>query len=70
MDVGPVQGEGFAPPHAGAEDDLEPDRIADADRRIAELSAFTAHLVAVQQELSGPALSGTCAPGCGCLATR
>ena len=42
-------------------------RIAEADRRIAELAAFSAHLKAVHGELSGPPPEGACAPGCGCV---
>jgi DNA-binding transcriptional MerR regulator len=42
-------------------------RIADADRRIAELSAFSAHLADVHQELGGPAPATGCGPGCGCV---
>ncbi|AVZ72885.1 heavy metal-responsive transcriptional regulator [Streptomyces lunaelactis] len=48
---------------------LVTDRIADADRRIAELQAFTAHLTGVHQELTGPAPEGACGPGCGCVST-
>lgn len=44
-------------------------RIADADRRIAEVSAFTAHLARVHQELTGPAPMGACGPDCGCTTT-
>lgn len=46
---------------------LVSERLADADRRITELSAFTAHLAAVHRELSNPAPDGGCGPGCGCL---
>ncbi|GAA2622522.1 MerR family transcriptional regulator [Streptomyces vastus] len=46
---------------------LVADRIADAERRIAELSAFTAHLAGVHEELSGPAPEGACGPDCGCI---
>ncbi|MGH3462371.1 MAG: MerR family DNA-binding protein [Kribbellaceae bacterium] len=42
-------------------------RIADTDRRIAELSAFSAHLAGVHADLSRPAPTGTCGPNCGCV---
>ncbi|MCI4084757.1 heavy metal-responsive transcriptional regulator [Streptomyces sp. MMS21 TC-5] len=45
---------------------LVADRIADADRRSAELAAFSAHLAEVHRQLSGPAPSGGCGPDCGC----
>ncbi|MEV8287884.1 heavy metal-responsive transcriptional regulator [Streptomyces niveus] len=41
-------------------------RIAESEGRIAELSAFCAHLAAVQADLSGPAPEGGCGPDCGC----
>ncbi|MFF2641075.1 heavy metal-responsive transcriptional regulator [Streptomyces niveus] len=41
-------------------------RIAESEGRIAELSAFCAHLAAVQADLSGRAPEGGCGPGCGC----
>lgn len=41
-------------------------RIAETGGRIAELSAFSAHLVGVHAELSGPAPEGGCGPDCGC----
>lgn len=41
-------------------------RIAEAEGRIAELSAFCAHLAGVRAELSGPAPAGGCSPDCGC----
>lgn len=44
-------------------------RIAEGDRRIAELSAFTAHLAQVHLELGAPAPQGACGPDCGCLTT-
>jgi DNA-binding transcriptional MerR regulator len=42
-------------------------RIADTDRRIAELSAFNAHLAGVHVDLSRPAPKGACGPDCGCV---
>ncbi|QTI49471.1 heavy metal-responsive transcriptional regulator [Streptomyces nojiriensis] len=45
---------------------LVADRIADADRRSAELVAFSARLAEVRRQLSGPAPSGGCGPDCGC----
>lgn len=42
-------------------------RIAEAQQRIAELSAFVEHLAAVHEELDGPALVEVCGPGCGCV---
>jgi DNA-binding transcriptional MerR regulator len=41
-------------------------RIAEAERRIAELTSFTAHLTRVHEELSAPA-PAVCGPGCGCV---
>lgn len=41
-------------------------RIAEAERRIAELSAFAVHLAAVHEELGGQA-PAACGPGCGCV---
>ncbi|MBT2390727.1 MerR family transcriptional regulator [Streptomyces sp. ISL-1] len=46
---------------------LVADRIADADRRLAELSAFSARLAGVHEQLSTPAPAGACGPGCGCV---
>ncbi len=43
--------------------------IAEAERRIAELQAFSAHLARVHTELGVPAPAGPCGPDCGCLAT-
>ncbi|MFC9891919.1 heavy metal-responsive transcriptional regulator [Streptomyces pilosus] len=40
-------------------------RIADADRRSAELAAFSAGLADVHRQLSGPAPAGGCGPDCG-----
>jgi DNA-binding transcriptional MerR regulator len=48
---------------------LVAERIADAERRIAELSAFAAHLATVHEELTGPAPTAACGPGCGCVRT-
>ncbi|MBT2468217.1 heavy metal-responsive transcriptional regulator [Streptomyces sp. ISL-66] len=45
---------------------LVSDRIADADRRSAELAAFSARLADVHRQLSGPAPAGGCGPDCGC----
>ncbi len=45
-------------------------RIADAERRIAELTAFAAHLTAVHEELGGPAPMAVCGPGCGCVTAK
>lgn len=42
-------------------------QIADVQRRIAELTAFAAHLERVHDELAGRAPSGQCGPGCGCV---
>lgn len=41
-------------------------RIAETEGRIAELSAFSAHLATVYADLSGPAPEGGCGPDCGC----
>lgn len=46
---------------------LVADRIADADRRLAELSAFSTRLTGVHEQLSGPAPAGACGPDCGCV---
>ncbi|MGW5153183.1 MerR family transcriptional regulator [Rhodococcus koreensis] len=43
------------------------ERIGDAHRRIAELTAFAAHLEHVRTGLSEQAPAGGCGPGCGCL---
>lgn len=48
---------------------LVAERIADAERRIAELTAFTTFLAGVHERLTGPAPAGACGPGCGCVAT-
>ncbi|MFC4951005.1 MerR family transcriptional regulator [Pseudonocardia sp. GCM10023141] len=45
---------------------LVADRIADADRRRAELAAFSARLAGVHERLSQPAPAGACGPDCGC----
>jgi DNA-binding transcriptional MerR regulator len=42
-------------------------RFAEAQRRVAELAAFAAHLAAVHEELGGPAPVPACEPGCGCV---
>jgi len=41
--------------------------IGDADHRMAELSAFSARLARVHEDLLGPAPEGACGPGCGCV---
>ncbi|MET8747450.1 heavy metal-responsive transcriptional regulator [Streptomyces sp. NPDC004728] len=41
-------------------------RISETEGRIAELSAFSAHLAAVHADLSGSAPDGGCGPDCGC----
>ncbi|MEV8312434.1 MerR family transcriptional regulator [Streptomyces flavidovirens] len=46
---------------------LVADRIADADRRLAELSAFSTRLAGVHDQLAGPAPEGACGPDCGCV---
>ncbi|WP_328647161.1 MerR family transcriptional regulator [Amycolatopsis sp. NBC_00348] len=46
---------------------LVADRIADADRRRAELAAFSARLTGVHERLSQPAPAGACGPDCGCV---
>ncbi|MEV7443030.1 MerR family transcriptional regulator [Streptomyces sp. NPDC091204] len=48
---------------------LVADRIADAERRSAELAAFSARLADVHRQLSGPAPSGGCGSDCGCTTT-
>lgn len=42
-------------------------RIAEAEQRIAELSAFVGLLAGVHAELAAPAPDGPCGPGCGCV---
>ncbi|MGP4048994.1 MerR family transcriptional regulator [Streptomyces sp. 2A115] len=49
---------------------LVAERIADADRRQAELAAFSARLAQVHEQLSGPAPEGACGPDCGCMSTQ
>lgn len=44
-------------------------RIAEADRRQAELAAFSARLGEAHEQLSGPAPAGPCGPHCGCTST-
>ncbi|MEU8413810.1 MerR family transcriptional regulator [Amycolatopsis japonica] len=48
---------------------LVADRIADADRRRAELTAFSARLAGVHERLAEPAPAGACGPDCGCTTT-
>ncbi|WP_407835947.1 heavy metal-responsive transcriptional regulator [Streptomyces sp. DSM 116496] len=45
---------------------LVADRIADADRRAAEMAAFSTYLASVHERLAGPAPAGACGPECGC----
>jgi DNA-binding transcriptional MerR regulator len=42
-------------------------RIADTHQRIAELTAFAAHLAQAYDALDGAAPAGPCGPGCGCV---
>ncbi|HEX5402514.1 MAG TPA: MerR family transcriptional regulator [Pseudonocardiaceae bacterium] len=54
----------------GVRDRLRPlvaGRIEDADRRVAELSAFIASLIKVAERLAEPAPAGDCGSDCGCL---
>ena len=44
-------------------------RIAETDRRIAELTAFNVHLAGVHVDLSCPVPAGGCGPECGCTTT-
>lgn len=46
---------------------LVDERIADADRRAAELLTFSASLARAKAELSKPAPAGGCGPDCGCV---
>lgn len=46
---------------------LVDERIADADRRVAERAAFSASLARAKTELSKPAPAGGCGPDCGCI---
>jgi DNA-binding transcriptional MerR regulator len=46
---------------------LVDERIADADRRIAELRTFLVSLHRTRAQLSGPAPAGACGPDCGCV---
>lgn len=41
--------------------------IGDAEHRIAELTAFSARLARVHEDLLAPAPEGACGPGCGCV---
>lgn len=43
------------------------ERIADADRRVAELLTFSASLARAKAELSEPGPAGGCGPDCGCV---
>ena len=45
------------------------ERITDADRRVAELHAFSASLTRAKTDLSKPAPAGGCGPDCGCITT-
>lgn len=42
-------------------------RIEEARARVAELTALSAQLSDIQEQLSGPAPAGACGPGCGCV---
>lgn len=42
-------------------------RIEEADRRLAEVSAFRGRLAQTHHELKEPAPAGACGPDCGCL---
>lgn len=42
-------------------------RLADTEQRIAELTAFAQRLHSIRAGIAGPAPSGACGPGCGCL---
>ncbi|MGF7233606.1 MAG: MerR family transcriptional regulator [Frankia sp.] len=44
-------------------------RMADADQRAAELSAFSARLATFHTELEATTAEGECGPDCGCLVT-
>lgn len=46
---------------------LVADGIGDAEHRIAELTAFSARLAKVHEDLLAPAPEGACGPGCGCV---
>jgi DNA-binding transcriptional MerR regulator len=48
---------------------LVDERITDADRRVAELRAFSARLARAKTELSAAAPEGACGPDCGCITT-
>jgi hypothetical protein len=44
-------------------------KIADAQRRVAELVAFTAQLQEARHALAAETVTGPCGPGCGCMTT-
>ena len=46
---------------------LVTDRIGDARRQVAELTALTEQLRTAAARLAGPAVEGPCRPGCACL---
>jgi DNA-binding transcriptional MerR regulator len=48
---------------------LVEERIVDADRRVAELRAFSASLTRAKTELTKPAPAGGCGADCGCITT-
>ncbi|WP_206685883.1 MerR family transcriptional regulator [Kribbella qitaiheensis] len=55
---------------ASVRDQLRPmiaARIAEADRRVAELTAFSERLTELHDQLGAPAPVGACGPGCGCV---
>ncbi len=48
--------------------DLVTDKLADAERQIAELTALSDQLRHAAAQLAGPAIDGPCSEGCACLA--
>jgi MerR family transcriptional regulator, copper efflux regulator len=48
--------------------DLVTEKLADAQRQIAELTALTDQLHQAAAQLAGPAIDGPCSEGCACLA--
>jgi MerR family transcriptional regulator, copper efflux regulator len=47
--------------------DLVTDRIADAQRQIAELTELVTQLQAAASQLAGPPIDGPCGPECACV---
>ena len=47
--------------------ELVTDKIAEAEARIAELTALTEQLHDAAASLAGPAIDGPCGPDCACL---